>query len=191
MAGMIGGITQTAMGTVGGIFSAIAGIKADKKLSKLIEQDPSYTSSPYAAKTLGLAETLLNSRMAGAATRERNIYGAGANAMGNINRNVTDSSQALALGAGIQGQQGQQFNDLQMQEGQDYYNKLNNLNQANAGMTEEHRNLFDDSVRRWQDQVNTVMTQYKMRQKGGNDVGQWGSGLSSMGGGMGGMGGGK
>lgn len=185
MAGMIGGITNTAMSTVGGIFSAIAGMKADKQLSKLIEKDPRYTSSPYAANTLGLAQTLLNSRMAGASAREKNIYGAGANAMGNINRNVTDSSQALALGAGIQGQQNDAFGQLQMQEGQDYYNKLNNLNQANQGMTAEHKDLFDDEVRRWQDQVNTVLTQYKMRQAGGNNISQWGAGLSSMGGGMG------
>lgn len=109
--------------------------------------------------------------------------------MVNINRNVTDSSQALALGAGIQGQQNDAFGALQMQEGQDYYNKLNNLNQANQGMTAEHKDLFDDQVRRWQDQVNTVMTQYKMRTAGGNNVSQWGAGLSSMGGGL--MGGGK
>lgn len=190
MAGMIGGISTTAMGMVGTLFNSIAGIKADKKLSKLIEQDPKYTSSPYAAKTLGLAQTLLNSRMPGAATRERNIYGAGANAYGNIGRNVTDSSQALALGAGIQGQEGQQFNDMQLQEGQDYYQKLGNLNQAYGGMTAEHDKLFDDEVRRWQDQVNTVLTQYKMRRQGGNDWSQQGAGLSSMGGGMmGGMGG--
>ena len=63
MAGMIGGITNTAMSTVGGIFSAIAGIKADKELDKLIKQDPRYTSSPYAANNLGLAQQLLNSRM--------------------------------------------------------------------------------------------------------------------------------
>lgn len=191
MAGMIGGITNTAMSTVGGIFNAIAGIKADKRLSQLIKEDPKYTSSPYAAKTLGLAQTLLNSRMAGASARERNIFGAGANAMGNVTRNATDSSQALALGAGIQGQQNDAFGSLQMQEGQDYYNKLNNLNQANQGMTAEHKDLFDDQVRRWQDQVNTVMTQYKMRTRGGDSVSQWGAGLSSMGGGMGGMGGGK
>lgn len=191
MAGMIGGITNTAMSTVGGIFNAIAGIKADKRLSQLIKEDPKYTSSPYAAKTLGLAQTLLNSRMAGASAREKNIFGAGANAMGNVTRNATDSSQALALGAGIQGQQNDAFGSLQMQEGQDYYNKLNNLNQANQGMTAEHKDLFDDQVRRWQDQVNTVMTQYKMRTRGGDSVSQWGAGLSSMGGGMGGMGGGK
>lgn len=181
---MIGPIIQGAMGTVGTIFNSIAGIRADKKLDKLLEKDPQYTISPYAQNTLGLAKTLLNARMAGAAARERNIYGAGANAMANVNRNATDASQALALGAGIQGQQNDAFGQMQQLEGQDYYNKLNNLNQANAGMTEEHRNVFDDSVRRWQDQVNTVMTQYKMRRQGGNDWSQMGAAGASMGGGM-------
>lgn len=185
MAGMIGGITQTAMSTVGGIFSAIAGIKADKSLEKLIGQDPRYTSSPYAANNLGMAQQLLNSRMAGAGAREKNIQTSGANARAGISRNTTDSSQALALMAGMQGQEGQQYNDLAMQEGQDAAMKQQNLMGANNAMTAEHKDLYDDEVRRWQDQVNTVMTQYKMRQKGGNDVGQWGAGLSSMGGGMG------
>lgn len=191
MAGMIGGITSTAMGTVGQIFSSIAGMKADKKLDKLLKTDPTYTSSPYAANTLGLAQTLLNSRMAGAAGRERNILTSGANARAGIGRGVTDSSQALALMAGIQGQEGNQFNELAMQEGQDAAQKQQNLFAANQGMTTEHKDLFDDQVRRWQDQVNTVMTQYKMRTKGGSDIGQLGSGLSSMGGsgGGGGMGG--
>lgn len=183
---MIGGITQTAMGTVGGIFSAIAGIKADKKLSSLIEKDPAYTVSPYAQDTLGLAKTLLNARMKGAVERERNIYGTQAGKIDNINKNATDSSQALALAAGVGGQTDAAFGNLQEMENQDYGNKVNNLNNANQVMTQEHQNLFDDSVRRWQDQVNTVMTQYKMRQKGGSDVANWGAGLSSMGGGMGG-----
>ena len=190
MAGMIGGITQTAMGTVGQIFSSIAGMKADKSLEKLIGQDPRYTSSPYAANNLGLAKQLLNSRMAGANARERNIQTSGANVRAGIGRNATDSSQALALMAGTQGMEGQQYNDLAIQEGQDAAMKQQNLFGANQGMTAEHKDLFDDEVRRWQDQVNTVMTQYKMRTKGGSDIGQLGSGLSSMGGGGGSGGGG-
>jgi len=187
MAGMIGGITNTAMSTVGGIFSAIAGIKADKKLDKLLKTDPTYTSSPYAANNLGIAQQLLNSRMAGMSARERNIQSSGANARAGIGRNVTDSSQALAMMAGIQGQEGEQFNDLAMQEAQDAAMKQQNLMGANRDMTTEHKDLFDDSVRRWQDQVNTAMTQYKMRTRGGDSISQWGAGLSSMGGG--GMGG--
>ena len=179
------------LGTVGTFFSIVAGMKWDKEMSKLKEKDPQYTSSPYAAHTLGLAQTLLNARMGGAAARERNIYGAGANAMGNINRNVTDSSQALALGAGIQGQQGAQFGDLALQEGQDFNQKVGNLNQANQGMTQEHKDLFDDSVRRWQDQVNIITAQYKARKQGGKDISDYGAMMgSAIGGAVGGTGGG-
>jgi len=179
---------QGGLGTVGTIFGIVAGMKWDKELSKLKEKNPKYTSSPYAAKTLALAETLLNSRMPGSAARERNIYGSGANAMSGITRNATDANQALAAAAGIQGQQTDAFNSLQMQEGQDYYNKLNNLNSAYGGMTQEHKDMFDDEVRRWQDQVNTVLTQYKMRRQGGNDWSQMGAPGASMGGGGGMMG---
>ena len=189
MAGMIGGITQTAMGTVGTIFSAIAGMKWDKEMDKLKEKDPEYSSSPYAANNLGMAQQLLNSRMAGASARERNIQTSGANARAGISKNVTDSSQALAMMAGMQGQEGQQYNDLAIQEGQDAYQKQNNLFNANKDMTVEHKDLFDDKVRRWQDQVNMITAQYKARKQGGSDIGQLGSGLSSMGGGMGGGGG--
>lgn len=177
---IIGPVVQGAMGTVGTIFSAIAGIKADKKLDSLLLEDPEYKSSPYASNTLGMAQNLLNSRMAGAAAREKNILGAQANTVANINRNATDSSQALALAAGAQGQTNQNFNDMQLMEGQDFDNKLNNLNSANQGMTAEHKDLFDDSVRRWQDKVNVVMTQYKMRQKGGDNLSQMGSSASSL-----------
>ncbi|MES2287379.1 MAG: hypothetical protein V4547_16925 [Bacteroidota bacterium] len=186
MAGMIGGITSTAMGTVGTIFSAIAGMKADKKLSSLLKEDPAYTSSPYAANNLGMAQQLLNSRMAGSASRNRGIASAGANARAGITRNVTDASQALAIMSGIQGHEEEGYNSLAEQEAQDANMKQQNLFGANTAMTAEHKDLFDDSVRRWQDQVNTVMTQYKMRKQGGSDIGQLGAGLSSMGGGMGG-----
>ena len=151
MSSMIGTVVGGAMGTVGGIFSSIAGIKWDKKMSQLQEEDPAYTEDPYTKDRYGMAQTLLNSRMPGAASMERNIYGAGANATANINRNTTDASQALALGAGIQGQEGQQFGDMQTKEAQDYYTKYGMLNDASKGMTQEHQNVFDDAVRRWQD----------------------------------------
>ena len=177
---MIGPIVDGAMSTVGTIFNSIAGIKADKKLDKLLKTDPAYTSSPYAANNLGLAQTLLNSRMSGAQTRANNIATSGANSRAFIGRNATDSSQALALMSGSQGTQDQSYNDLALQEGQDAQMKQQNLIGANNAMTAEHKDLFDDSVRRWQDQVNTVMTQYKMRRQGGNDWSQMGSSASSL-----------
>lgn len=193
MGSMIGGISGMAMNTVGTIFGAVAGIKADKKLSKLLEQDPTYTQSPYAKERYELAKTLLNSRMAGAATMERGIYGGAANAYGNIGRNTTDSSQALALAAGIQGQAGDQFTKLGQLEGEDYYKKLGNLTGAQEGMTQEHKDLFDDAVRRWQDKVNINQAQYAMRQQGAKNINSYGdsmnSSLTSMGSGMGSGGG--
>lgn len=186
MASMIGGISGTAMGTVGTIFGAIAGMKADKKLSKLLEQDPSYKQSPYAQERYDLAKTLLNSRMAGSATMERGIYGGAANAYGNIGRNTTDSSQALALASGIQGQAADQFTKLGIMENQDYGNKLNNLTGAQGMMNDEHHNLFDDEVRRWQDKVNVNQAQYAMRQAGAQSFVNLGGVASSMGGGSGG-----
>ena len=187
-AAAIGGAVASSGGSGGSVNKPYSAKNTNKRLGEFAENDPKYTSSPYAAKTLALAETLLNSRMPGAAARERNIYGSGANAMSGITRNATDSSQALAAAAGIQGQQTDAFNSLQMQEGQNYYNKLNYLNSAYGGMTQEHKDMFDDEVRRWQDQVNTVLTQYKMRRQGGNDWSQMGAPGASMGGGGGMMG---
>lgn len=187
---MIGSVVGGAMGTVGGIFGSIAGIKADKKLSKLIKEDPAYTSSPYAKERYDLAKTLLNSRMAGAATMERGIQSAAGNAYGNIGRNTTDSSQALAMMAGIQGQAGDQYTRLGQLEGEDYYKKLGNLTGAQEGMTQEHQNLFDDAVRRWQDKINVNQAQYAMRMQGAQSFANFGNSqaasLNSMGSSMGG-----
>ena len=190
---MVGGISGMAMNTVGTIFGAVAGMKADKKLSKLQEQDPVYTHSPYVTERYNMAKNLLNSRMAGAATMERGISGAAGNAYGNIQRNTTDSSQALALMAGIQGQAGDQSTRLGQLEGEDYYKKLGNLTGAQEGMTQESQNVFDDSVRRWQDKVNISQAQYAMRSQGAKNINSYGdsmnSSLTSMGSGMGAGGG--
>ena len=189
MGSMIGGISGMAMNTVGTIFGAVAGMKADKKLSKLLNENPSYTQSPYAKERYDLAKTLLNSRMAGSATMERGIQSAAGNAYGNIQRNTTDSSQALAMMAGIQGQAGEQSTNLGRLEGQDYQQKLANLSGAQEGMTVEHKDMFDDTLRRWQDRVNVTMAQNALRQQGAKNINSYGdsmnSSLTSMGSGMG------
>ena len=193
MGSMIGGISGMAMNTVGTIFGAVAGMKADKKLSKLLNENPSYTQSPYAKERYDLAKTLLNSRMAGSATMERGIQSAAGNAYGNIQRNTTDSSQALAMMAGIQGQAGEQSTNLGRLEGQDYQQKLANLSGAQEGMTVEHKDMFDDTLRRWQDRVNVTMAQNALRQQGAKNINSYGdsmnSSLTSMGSGMGAGGG--
>ena len=194
---MVGGVSGMAMNTVGTIFGAVAGMKADKKLSKLLNENPSYTQSPYAKERYDLAKTLLNSRMAGSATMERGIQSAAGNAYGNIQRNTTDSSQALAMMAGIQGQAGDQSVRLGQLEGEDYYKKFGNLTGAQEAMTVEHKDMFDDTLRRWQDRVNVTMAQNAMRQQGAKNINNYGdsmekslSSMGSVGGGGGGSQGG-
>lgn len=139
------------LGLVGTIGNLFASGRANRRLNDLIKQDPSYQSSPYASQRLALAQQLLNARMPGAATQERNIYGTQANTLANIQRNATDSSQALALAAGTQGQTNQAFNQLGQQEAQDYYNRLSNLTGAQQGMIQEGDKVYQDQIRRFQD----------------------------------------
>lgn len=116
-------------------------------------QDPKYNTSPYAQQRLGLANNLLNARMPGATAMERNIYGNQANQMQNVNRNATSGSQALAMGAAAQGQTNQAFQNLGVQEQQDYYNRLQNVTGAQQGMTQEGDKVYQDQLRDYQEKT--------------------------------------
>lgn len=193
-AAAIGGAVASSGGSGGSAKKAYSAKNTNKRLENFAQIDPTYMPSPYANNNLGMAQTLLNSRMGGAASRENNILSSGANVRAGIGRNATDSSQALALMAATQGQQDQSFNDLGIAEAQDAAQKQQNLVGANDAMTAEGDKVHDDNVRRWQDQVNIAMTQYKIRTKkradtakviGGLFTGA-GSILGSVGGGKGG-----
>jgi len=189
-----GGAVMGILGQVGQVASLIganidAG-KTRKHLKKIGAQDPAYTTSPYAQQELGLANTLYNARMPGASAMERNIYQNQANTIGAINRNATDSSQALALAAGAQGQTNQAFNQLGIQEAQDQQRRYQNLVGAQRGMTAEHQSMFDDSIRRWQNKLGIEMKRNEIRQQQWGNLNNYSQQLGSQGslGGM--MGGG-
>lgn len=181
-----------ALGTIGTIAANLEGDKTRRRLLHMIGTDPKYQESEYSKSRLGLAQQLINSRAPGAAAEERNIYNTQANRMGQLQRNATDSSQLLALGSTSQGETNQAFGQLGISEAQDYYRRLENLNQANEGMTQEHHASFDDSVRRWQDEGNIYMARNAIRQQQGQNLTNLGSMFmgSSMGGGGGGAAGG-
>lgn len=156
--------TMAAIAIVGGalvvggaVVKGVGNAKTKKRLDGALKDDPVYQESPYAKQRLGLAQTILNARSPGAAAAERNIYQSGANNFARITRGATDSNQVIAAAAAAQGQEGEQFQALRQQEGQDYYNRLNNLNQAQEGAAAEQKVVFDDSVRRWQDRVNVIL----------------------------------
>lgn len=169
------------VGLIGGIGSIFGNRKSNRELEKLIKQNPTYQSNPIASQRMALAQQLLNARMPGAASMERNIYGNQANTIAQINRNATDSSQALALSAGTQGQTNQAFNQLGMQEGQDYYNRLNNLTGAQQGMIQEGDKVYQDQVRQFQDLAAIRGAQNNNRQAAWSGVSNMGFGLMNFG----------
>lgn len=140
------------VGLVGGVVSRS---NANKKLDKLQQQNEAnaYTENPLAAKRLALANTLLNARMPGATAAEKNIRISGANALGNVQRNATNSNQVLGLGAAIEGQEGAQFENLAGQEAQDYQRRYNNQQQAVEGEIAEGDKVRGDKNRVFQDTV--------------------------------------
>jgi hypothetical protein len=139
------------MGLISGIAGAFMAHSANKKLDKLYSQDPTYTENPIAGQRMALAKMLLNARMPGAASMERNIYTNEANQNANIGRYAADGSQALALGAGAQGQADDSFAKLGLMEQQDYQRRYSNLSNAQEGMINEGDKMYNDRVRRFGD----------------------------------------
>lgn len=173
-AGLVGGL-------VGGIGKMFGRKKANRQLEELMRRNPQYKENPLAAQRLGLSQTLLNARMPGAAMAERNIYSNQATQFANVNRNATDAAQALGLTGGIGGQTNQAFNELGMQEANDYQRRFGNLEGAQQGMIEEGDKVFNDQVRRFNDEVQMRGAQQQNRQNTWGDIGNLGWGLADFG----------
>lgn len=178
-----------AVGVAGGIGRLFSRGKANKDLKKLMGQDPAYKENPLAKQRLGLASTLLNARMPGVAQAERNIFSNQANQVSNINRNATDSAQALALATGTQGQTNEAFSNLGMAEAQDYQRRYGNYNQAQEGVIQEQDKVFNDGVRRFENKVGMQGKINENRQNSWGEISNLGFGLANFGlsGGMQGM----
>lgn len=146
----VGGLAVGAAGTVG---KAVAAGKANKKLGQLEGEIPGYGENPIVKQRLELAKTLLNARAPGAAAAQNNIYSAGANAYGNVERTATDSSTALSMGAGILGQTDQAFQDLQQKEAEDYQRRLQDFIAAQEGVVREGDKVFQAKTGNFQDKV--------------------------------------
>jgi hypothetical protein len=174
---VVGAALQVA-GTIGG---NLAAGKTRKNIGKIGNRDPAYTESPYAAEQYGMAKNLYNSRMAGAIDMSRGIEANQANTFSNINRGATDSSQLLALAGGVQGQTNQAYGKLALMQNQDKQQKLQNVIAGQQAMTAEHKDLFDDKVRRWQDELGIEMKKGEIRQQQWGNVSNLGSSISGMG----------
>lgn len=109
-----------------------------------------YQTSPYAKQQLGIAQQLFNAPMAGYQQQLQNIYGSQANYLNAAQRGATDSGQLLALGGLAQGQTNQALNQLGIQNAQNKYNMLNNLNSAYQSMINEGNKVYQSQLEKYQ-----------------------------------------
>jgi hypothetical protein len=142
----IGGILS-GIGAIGKFASGIKQSKESKKINPIWQQ---YKTNPFAQQQLGAAQNAYGGRMAGAGSLENNIFANQGAFMGNVNRNATDSSQALALAAGGQQQTNDALANLQIQEAQNKYSMLNNLNQAYGTMIGEGDKEYNSILQKYQ-----------------------------------------
>ena len=136
------------------IFGKLFGAMKQEKLANAINpQDVTYQTNPYAKQSLGSVQNLMNGRMVGAGSAERNIAASQANQLANVSRNATDASTALALGAAAQGQANDAYENLQAKEGQQKYGLLDNLQAAYKTMIGEGDKVYQDQLRKYQNDV--------------------------------------
>lgn len=174
-------IAGGAIGLIGGIGGLFGAKKSNRQLDQLLAQDPTYKANPIVAQRLGLAQTLLNARAPGAAAAERNIYQTQANTQANVNRNATDSSQALAMAAAGQGQTNQAFSNLETQEAQDYQRRYGNLVGAQDASVQEGDKVYQDQVRRFQDMAQIRGAQAQNRSSAWSSLSNLGFGAMNLG----------
>lgn len=122
----LGGIA-TLGNMVGKFISGAKQTKESKAINPIWNQ---YQRSPFAGKQLEIAQQMFGGRMAGAPQLERNIFANQATRLGNLQKNATNSTQLLSLGAQAQGVTNDALEDLQIREAQNKQMMLQNLNQA-------------------------------------------------------------
>lgn len=128
---------------------------ADKvKANKIKTQYTPYQVSPYVQEQLGTARQMMNGRMNGAATEERNIDTGQASYNSFIEKNASSGAQALALAATGQSRANEAYSQLAMKEQQNKYGLLANLNQAYAAMTNEDDKVYQSKLGKYNIDIN-------------------------------------
>jgi hypothetical protein len=162
-------IAMTAGGYIATAFQRAA---ANKALEQSLGRLPG-VPKPM-AKMAGMASTLLNARMPGAAQAERNINQTQANQIANAQRTSASSNDLLLAGAAAAGQAGQAYNQLQQQEAADYQRRYGNY--VNAQQM-DYQASIQDYQNRMQDMQNRMQIEGAINQ---NKQANWGD-LSNLG----------
>lgn len=158
--GMVG------LGLAGSVGKMIGRGGANRQMRKLLAEQPKY-------KYDGMARTLLNARMPGAAQAERNIYQSGANTMGRMQQAATSASDVMQAAAGTQAQENQAFQGLAGQEAQDYQRRYGNYQ-------EEQQRKFADELRQYQTRAQLEGAIQENKQNTWGDISNAGFSLASF-----------
>lgn len=126
------------------------GLLQNAKANKIHPQWQQYQANPLAAQQLGTAQNAYNGRMGGAVQEEQNIFNNQANTQASVDRNATDSGTALAMAAAGQGSTNDALNKLGIQEAQNKYNLLGNLNQAYGTNIAEGDKVYNSMLQKYQ-----------------------------------------
>lgn len=174
-------IIGAGIGLAGGIGKAIGRGRSNRQLRALQAQMPVYAIDESIKRRLGLAQTLLNARMPGAAAAERNIYQTQANQMAGAERAATDPNQLLLTGAGAAGQANQAFTQLGQVEAQDWQRRYGNLVSAEESMALEKQREFEQRMRNYQMQAQIQGAINENRQNMFGDISNAGFGAAYLG----------
>lgn len=139
---------------------------ANKQMRKLLAEQPKY-------KYDGMARTLLNARMTGAAQAERNIFQSGANAMGRMQQAATSAADVMQSAAGVQAQGNQALQGLAGQEALDYQRRYGNYQ-------EKQQRKFADELRQYQTRAQLEGAMQENRQNTWGDISNAGFSLASF-----------
>lgn len=126
---------------------------ADQQLKDLMAKIPQYQRSTAPGMQLGLANSLIGSRMPGSSQYQNNVFTNQATTLDNVNRNATDASQALSYAVGAQGAADKSLVDLQLQEADWAKFGLSNLNDAYGAVANEDRMVEQGKQQNFQDLV--------------------------------------
>lgn len=143
---MSAAIVAAGIVAVGAGYKIAHGIHQNNLAKKVIVPNADLKANP----AIPLAQQMFNGRMPGAANAEQNIAGNQANAVGSVERNATNSGQALALISAIQGQSNNAYQGLNQQEGNYKLNAFNNLASLQTG--DQERQYMND-VRKRQEAI--------------------------------------
>lgn len=142
------------MGLIGAIGSLITAHHQKKLAAAIHPVNANYQASPEIQQLYGAGTNLYQGRMAGAGTAENNILTSGADTRSAVERNATSGSQALAVAAGVQGQENQSFQDLAAKEAQDKVSRFGVYSNVSQLMANEGDKVFQDKLRNYYDDLN-------------------------------------